>query len=163
MEQIHAIVIVDDGSDRLGQLWASANSQQKLQIESTLRYLAGTELDESACAVEFRHAQGRFGALVPAANNAFRAISRILAPHVSAWELAAATVHRLRSTGKLPTQCYVAQAAASLQDKRPLPRPNLPLQLKEVTEFLQSIVQLWPMRIELQSILTDVKILSYYP
>ena len=71
MEQIHAIVIVDDGSDRLGQLWASANSQQKLQIESTLRYLAGTELDESACAVEFRHAQGRFGALVPAANNHF--------------------------------------------------------------------------------------------
>ena len=48
MEQIYAIVILDDNSERLGPLWASANSQQKVQMETTSRYLAGTELSESA-------------------------------------------------------------------------------------------------------------------
>ena len=48
MEQIYAIVILDDKSERLGPLWASANSQQKVQMETTSQYLAATELSGSA-------------------------------------------------------------------------------------------------------------------
>ena len=48
MEQIYAIVILDDNSERLGPLWASANTQQKFQMETTSRHLAGTELSEGA-------------------------------------------------------------------------------------------------------------------
>ena len=92
--------------------WNPFSSFCKRLIEDKLRYLARSDLGETEKQGEIKKTEKVFGALAPIASDVFRACAKSLVPHISPWDLAAVTVHRLHAAGAEPHEIMFAYSIA---------------------------------------------------